>query len=122
MIRRFFRKILSFFSISGDKTNVFPETQQKFTKDEFDDFNHSEAIELSEELIFEKEEKTILEDVPQDKREDHINSKQEYEILKLEESGAPVQALQNDQVAQDTRLPATTTGNIYGPTFPNSPG
>ena len=33
-----------------------------------------------------------------------------------------VQALLYDQTAQLNRLPTTSSGNIYGSTFPNSPG
>ena len=33
-----------------------------------------------------------------------------------------VEVLQYDQITQFTRLPATSSGNIYGSTFPNSPG
>jgi hypothetical protein len=33
-----------------------------------------------------------------------------------------LQALQYDQTAHFTRLPATSSGNIYVSTFPNSPG
>jgi len=96
-IRKLFRKILSFLSKSGGKTDVFPETQQKFTKDESYDFEHAQPVVFLEEPSKKSEQRKIFAGEPLDKIEDQIESQQEHEIIGLEDSGSPAEFKNSDK-------------------------
>jgi hypothetical protein len=95
-ISNLFRKLLDFLSLSGDKTQVLSKSQKKITKDESYEFDHSDSIELSEELIFKGDQKTEPEGDTLDNIEDQIDSIQEHKIIELVESITPEKSENND--------------------------
>jgi len=96
-IRNLFGKILSFLSISGDKRDVFPETEQKFTFDESNDFDHAQPIVLTEDPSKKSEHRKLIEGETLDKIEDQIESQEEYEINELEDSGFSAEFKNGDE-------------------------
>ena len=87
-IRKLFRKILDILSISGDKTNAFPETRLEFTKDEPHDSGHTDMVDLIDEPLLEIRQKTEIEDEILNGIEEQIDTKQE-KIFEPEESNSP---------------------------------
>lgn len=89
-IRKLFRKIFDFLSISGDKAIDSPETKQKFIKVESKDFDHSDSVDLLENSFLGKEPIKIGEVDTLDEIKEQIDTKHyEHKITEIDDSDIP---------------------------------
>lgn len=94
-IRNLFKYIFSFLTTSEDKADVFPEVKQKFSKDDSLEFDHSDAINLSDGLIIKEKLKTKPDGDARDKFKDDIDSIQELTTNERVEAGTQAEGEDN---------------------------
>lgn len=89
-IRKLFRKIIDFLSVSGDKASDSSETKQKFIKVESTDFEHSVSVDVLENSPLEKEQMKNGEVDTLDEKKEQIETKHyEHKITEIDDSDMP---------------------------------